>query len=96
MVNPVAGDAKATAKGQRLYDGYCWTCHGARGKGDGPAADKLQAHPSDLGSQTVQKQTDGAIFWKLSNGRGEMVAYKQSLSDNQRWAIVNHIRTLKE
>ena len=36
------------ASGQRMYKDYCAACHGATGKGDGPAAEILKAPPQDL------------------------------------------------
>lgn len=34
--------------GQKLYTQYCASCHGADGKGNGPAAAKLTPKPTDL------------------------------------------------
>src|SRR5437016_583461 len=34
--------------GKDLYREYCAVCHGAAGKGDGPAADALKTAPPDL------------------------------------------------
>lgn len=36
------------ASGQKMYKDYCAACHGATGKGDGPAAEILKAPPQDL------------------------------------------------
>ncbi|MBK7240947.1 MAG: cytochrome c [Flavobacteriales bacterium] len=73
----------------------CWTCHGMIGKGDGPNAEALKVHPADLGSPSVQAQTNGAIYWKITHGRGEMASYEQVISREQRWAVVHYLRTLK-
>lgn len=96
LSNPLANDPKAMTKGRKLFDAYCWVCHGATGKGDGPSAAALKVRPAALHSALVQSQTDGAIFWKVTNGRGEMAPYVHSLSDAQRWALVSYIRSLKE
>jgi mono/diheme cytochrome c family protein len=42
----------------------------------------------------VKKQTDGALYWKISNGRGNMPPYKEALSDEQRWQLVVYLREL--
>ncbi len=34
--------------GRALYDQYCVSCHGADGRGDGPAAEGLARRPADL------------------------------------------------
>jgi SNF family Na+-dependent transporter len=63
-------------------------------KGDGPAAANLNPKPKDFSSVELQKQTDGELFWKLSNGKGMMVPYKHSLNEEKRWQLINYIRTL--
>jgi len=36
------------ASGKQMFKDYCAACHGATGKGDGPAADLLKTPPPDL------------------------------------------------
>ncbi|HQV38078.1 MAG: cytochrome c [Flavobacteriales bacterium] len=95
LVDPLAKDAKAVTKGARVFTSLCWTCHGMQGKGDGPNAAVLTVHPADLGSPGIQAQSNGALYWKLTHGRGEMASYEQVLSREQRWAVVHYLRTLK-
>lgn len=96
LVNPVKNDARATASGKKLFNSLCFVCHGPKGKGDGMAGVGLYPKPSNLTSEPVQSQTDGAIFWKISEGRSPMPSYDHSLPEDQRWALVNYIRTLKK
>ena len=95
IINPYAGNKIAAQKGHALYSKLCWTCHGKNGKGDGPAAPNLKPKPKDFSSADLQKQTDGELFWKLSNGKGMMVPYKHSLNEEKRWQLINYIRTLR-
>lgn len=95
LIDPLANDPKAIQKGEKVFGALCWTCHGMTGKGDGPNAAALKVHPADLGSAPVQTQTNGAIYWKITHGRGEMASYEQVLSREQRWAAVHYLRTLK-
>lgn len=92
--NPVASTPAALAATKTLYSANCGPCHGDKGKGDGVAAAGLNPKPADHTSAGVQGQTDGAIFWKMSEGRAPMPAYKKIFSDQQRWELVNFIRTL--
>jgi mono/diheme cytochrome c family protein len=94
LINPEKGKADATAEGKKLYIQYCVVCHGDKGKGNGVAAGGLTPKPADHSSQKCQSQTDGAIYWKMTEGRPPMAAYKGSLKDEQRWSLVNYIRTL--
>ena len=72
------------------------TCHGASGKGDGAAAAALPPpKPADWTSAKVQAETDGELFWKITNGRGAMPPWKH-LPEKDRWELVNYIRTLEE
>jgi mono/diheme cytochrome c family protein len=82
------------ANGKKLAETNCVSCHGS-GKGDGPAAAALNPKPADWTSAKVQGESDGEIFWKISNGRGPMPPWKH-LSDKDRWDLVAHIRTLKK
>jgi mono/diheme cytochrome c family protein len=77
-----------------LYTANCGPCHGDKGKGDGPAAAGLNPKPADHSSVAVQSESDGALFWKLSEGRAPMPSYKKVFSDQQRWELIDYIRTL--
>lgn len=94
LKNPLAGNKSTIVEGQKLYVTNCSPCHGNKGKGDGPAAAALNPKPADHSSALVQSETDGSLFWKLSEGRNPMPGYKKILSDKQRWELVNYIRTL--
>jgi mono/diheme cytochrome c family protein len=92
--NPVAGNANATALGEKLYVANCLTCHGPTGHGDGPGAAALEKKPANLGARIRETgEKDGELFWKISEGRAPMVTWKTSLSETQRWELVNYIRT---
>jgi mono/diheme cytochrome c family protein len=53
-------------------------------------------HVPDLRSQAVQKQSDAELAQIISNGKGGMPAFKDSLSEDQIHALVTHIRTLHQ
>jgi mono/diheme cytochrome c family protein len=40
------------------------------------------------------QQTDGAIFWKLTEGKSPMPSWGESYSEEQRWQVINYVRTL--
>ncbi|MEI7735598.1 MAG: c-type cytochrome [Ferruginibacter sp.] len=94
--NPLKGDAASVAKGKELYKQHCVSCHGTKGKGDGPKAEQLDTECGDFTAAAFQSQTDGAIFYKTSEGRKDMPSYKKKIPDaNDIWAVVNYLRTLK-
>ena len=92
--NPMAGDEKAVAAGKELFTTTCVPCHGPAGKGDGAAAVFLEKKPGVLSDSKMWLQSDGAIFWKVSEGSTPMPTFKEALSEEQRWQIVNFVRTL--
>jgi len=94
--NPLKGNTDAIKKAKKLYVSMCVICHGNKGKGDGIAGAALSPKPANFTSKKVQAQTDGALFWKLTNGNAPMAAYKDILSEEQRWQLVNYIRTFKK
>ncbi len=92
--NPLPSDKKVIEQGAKLAQINCASCHGAKGKGDGVAAVALNPKPADWTSKRVQDESDGEIFWKISNGRGPMPPWRH-LPENDRWALVRYIRSLK-
>ncbi len=93
--NPLPADKKVVEQGEKVAKTNCVSCHGAKGKGDGAAAVALNPKPADWTSSRVQSETDGELFWKISNGRGPMPPWKH-LPENDRWAVIRYIRSLKK
>lgn len=92
--NPYKGNANALAAGKSLYTQYCAICHGNKGKGDGVAGVTLKPRPANFTKSTIQAQSDGALYWKITEGRAPMASYKTTLTEQQRWQLVNYIRQL--
>lgn len=94
MKNPVTFDKTAAAA---LYSTHCKSCHGKEGLGDGPKAAQLDTPSGDFSAATFQKQSDGALFYKTLEGRGDMPSYKKKLPDTDDiWQLVHYMRTLAE
>ncbi|MFI5221407.1 MAG: c-type cytochrome [Bacteroidia bacterium] len=93
LINPFKGNDAAVAEGKKLYAQVCIICHGEKGKGDGVGGITLTPRPGNFTSSKVQAQSDGALFWKMTEGRPPMASYKPILTDLQRWQLVNYIRT---
>ena len=97
MKNPVASDAESISTAKGLWTTHCKSCHGAKGLGDGPKAAQLKTEPGDFSKAEVQGQTDGSLFYKISEGRDDMPSFKKKIPDQEDiWSIVNYIRTLKK
>lgn len=89
VVNPVEADKKALEEGKAFYDMSCKACHGATGLGDGAI------ESGDMTTKAFMEQTDGAIFYKLQEGRGQMPSFK-SYPEDQLWKVIHYIRTFGE
>ena len=94
LKNTLANNYNATTLGKILFEKKCVLCHGSEGKGDGIGGIALNPRPENLTNPFIQKQTDGAIFWKITNGKSPMASYKVILQDEQRWQLVDYIRQL--
>lgn len=94
MKNPVTANKQNLNVGKSMYNKHCKSCHGTVGKGDGSKAGQLKSSCGDFASKTFKTQTDGSLFFKITEGKGEMPAYKNKISeDEDRWIIINYIRT---
>jgi mono/diheme cytochrome c family protein len=87
-------NAASVKDGKTLYIANCSPCHGDKGTGNGAAAAALAVKPADHTSAKVQSESDGALFWKISQGRSPMPQYKNAFTEKQRWELVNYIRSL--
>lgn len=97
MTNPFPPDSRSLEADKALYEQQCIRCHGAGGHGDGPEAAALVPPPADLTTH-VPLHTDGTVFYFISNGfpGTAMPAFANSLSEEQRWHLVNYLRTLAQ
>jgi mono/diheme cytochrome c family protein len=95
--------AQSPAEGKKIYLTYCSTCHGDKGKGDGPAANSLPVKPADHTNGAVMNQfSDQFLLDVISKGGGQvgksmfMPAWGSSLNDKQIRDIVVYLRTIAE
>jgi mono/diheme cytochrome c family protein len=95
LINPFEKNPEAISEGKKIYESMCLVCHGDKGKGNGAASVSLNPHPANFLSIEVRNESDGAIFWKLSEGNPPMASYKTLLTETQRWQVVNYIRKLE-
>lgn len=95
--NPVASDAQTLNTGKTLYNTHCKSCHGTKGLGDGSKAAQLKTEPGDFSKASFQSQSDGSLFYKTSVGRDDMPSFKKKIADeDDRWAVVNYMKTFKK
>jgi len=78
------------------YATHCAVCHGAAGRGDGPAAKGLTPPPADLTDAARQGQLSVfGLYNTITLGiKGTAMTGFPALSESQRWALAFHVSTL--
>ena len=89
--------AGSIVRGGTLFARNCVACHGADGRGDGPAGKGLRIPPADLTSDHIWAHSDGELFWWLAHGiedpeGGLAMPGFASLSASDRWSLIDFVR----
>jgi mono/diheme cytochrome c family protein len=94
--NPIPMDDASVAAGKAVFVQQCLPCHGEGGKGDGPQSKDLNPKPRNLSEAKIWEQSDGSIFWKLTEGRKPMPTFEKILTEEQRWQVINYIHGFEQ
>jgi mono/diheme cytochrome c family protein len=78
--------------GGNVYKAKCITCHAKDGSGNTPVGKSLQS--ADLRSPEVQKKSDADLTESVSEGKGNMPAFKTLLSEDEIRSVLGYVRTL--
>ena len=83
--NTVKSDAKSIAAGKDIYMSKCKSCHADNGKKNG-----------DFTTAAFKAKTDGEIYYMSFIGNGKMPNFEKKVtSENDRWSVVNFVRSMK-
>lgn len=93
-----AGAAGDPAKGKALYEKYCVACHGAQGKGDGPAGRMLKPPAADFTSAASKKKPEAELTQVIENGKPGtgMGPWKGQLSQAELGDLIGYVMTLRK
>jgi cytochrome c oxidase cbb3-type subunit 2 len=98
--NPLAGDPKATTRGEELYKKHCEACHGKDGKGDiGPSlADNVFLYvkgdmPDDDYFEVINNGTQPGGVEDGRTEKGGMPGFSGTLGKDEIWSLVSYIRS---
>lgn len=97
MTSPFAVDKEFVDLGRSLYGTHCKSCHGGKGDGNGPKAAQIDTKIKSFLTAEFQTQNPGEIYYKSIIGRGDMPKFEKKIPDDEdRWAIVHYIMSLKK
>ena len=94
--NPLQATAANLAQGREQFDTYCAPCHGANGRGDGPAAHIIPVATANLINAASANLSDGFIYGAIRDGVRAMPSYAEELPPDQRWQVVMYLRSLQQ
>ncbi len=91
LLSPGSGKGTEYDRGKSLYESKCLMCHGADGKGNGPAAAAFNPKPADFTNPDFwrRKDVDQFITSTVENGHGLMPAI--NLKPDQIKAIIDYL-----
>jgi len=93
--NPIAATTKSLEQGKSLFAINCALCHGQTSAEPGLVGKKLNPPPPGLDHDLVKDRSDAHIFKAITFGFGRMPPFQDKLSPNERWDLVNFLRTRK-
>jgi mono/diheme cytochrome c family protein len=93
--NPVTPNETSVSQGKTLFDTNCAMCHGQTSTERGPVGKKLVPPPPGLDRDLVKGLSDSEIFKAITFGFGRMPAFKDKLLPQERWNLINFLRTRK-
>ena len=98
LKNPIPRNQLTLERGKRLYEVNCSVCHGLDAKANTEVAKRFTAAkanpPINLTRPETQRLQDGVLFWTITNGRGNMPGFRNLLTEDDRWNITLHVRSL--
>jgi len=94
LKNPLTYGKKSVDRGNKTYFFFCVQCHGPNADGNGTVGQSFAPLPANLAGQVVQGQSDGELFYKISLGYRRHPPLATTISEEDRWAVVNYLRSL--
>ncbi len=95
LKNPISPTAESLAEGKALFETNCVICHGQTSAERGPVGKKLTPPPPGLDHDMVKGLSDSTIFKTITFGFGRMPVFQDKLTPQERWNLVNFLRTRK-
>jgi mono/diheme cytochrome c family protein len=94
LANPLGPNEENLDRGKKVYEGFCMSCHGPRGDGQGHLVTSgAYKYPvRTLVSDEMKARPDGEIFHSITLGFGVMGAHGFMIQPEDRWKTILYIR----
>lgn len=93
LKNPLTPSQSSLLQGEALFTINCAMCHGQTSAARGPVGLKLKPPPPGLDHELLRNRNDARIFKAITFGFGRMPPFKDKLTPQERWELVNFLRT---
>lgn len=81
--------------GREKYTLFCAVCHGASGDGNGITKTYGMVATPSYHNQRLRDMAEGELFNTITQGKGQMLPYRDKLNPHERWAVIAYLRALQ-
>jgi mono/diheme cytochrome c family protein len=92
----IPADANSLQRGKVLFEINCAMCHGDSGKGNGKLSAFFSPRPADLTGLAEKQFSDDQIFMVITDGSGPMPSIGENLDAQERWDVIDYVRSLQK
>ena len=96
LQDPYLETAATLSRGEYLYKGFCVSCHGETGEGDGPITSKKFPAPPSFKSSRVRSFNKARIYHVITAGFGAMPAHGSQLTIQDRWYLAQYVKKFRK
>ena len=95
--NPTVDFDSSIKRGKDMFAKNCAKCHGLNGNGYGVVAHGFSTWPRQLWAwYKADSAADSYLYWIMENGKSDMPPWGLILSEEERWDLINYVKTIKK
>lgn len=96
LKNPFPGDSiEILQRGEKVFQTFCFVCHGPTGLGDGPVTKRGVPPPPSLLLDRTKELKDGQIYYIITIGKDNMPPHASQIDREDRWKVIHYVRSLQ-
>lgn len=93
LISPFKFDSEHKKAGEEIFKKYCISCHGHPGQNDHA---NIIPIPIDPASKKYQANSDGDLFYKITEGKTPMPTFKNILKSEEIWSVISYVRSFNK